>query len=217
MVGCKNGCNNNNGSSTPADEDSINVNLGELADSIKRVEQKHLDSIQTKASKDSSLTGMTKQVLTIFKNKQYAQLAKYIHPEEGLRFSPYATVLPEDNKFSQEAFKKLVTTNKNKKISWGAYDGSGEAIILTPTEYFGKFVYDANFVNPEKFDINDFIHTGNATNNLKSEYHGSDFTESYFSGSKKSGGLDWKSIRLVFKKIDGKYYLIGVVHDQWTI
>ena len=216
MVGCKNGC-NKEGEGNTTNEDSIDINLGELTDSIKRVEQYHLDSIQKQADRDSTLTELTHRVLSVFKNKQYAKLGQYIHPEEGVRFSPYATVLSEDNKFSREAFKKLVTVNKNKKILWGSYDGSGDAIELTPAEYFSQFVYDANFLNPEKFEVNDIIGTGNSVDNLRSQYHNSDFTESYFSGSKKNGGVDWKAVRLVFKKIDGKYYLVGVVHDQWTI
>ncbi|GAB3427108.1 hypothetical protein [Niabella aquatica] len=216
VVGCKNGC-NKKGDTPSSNEDSLNVNLGERADSLQNNPSIQIDSVQLKASKDSILTGLTKEVLTIFKNRQYAKLDSLIHPEEGVRFSPYATVSPEDNRFSREAFQKMVTLNKNKKLNWGNYDGSGDPILLTPAEYFSKFVYDANFVNPQKFEINNFIQTGNSVNNLKSRYEGSDFTESHFSGTKKYGEMDWKSVRLVFKQIDGKYYLVGVVHDQWTI
>ncbi|MCH5599626.1 hypothetical protein [Niabella ginsengisoli] len=213
IVGCKNGCNNKGTDQTS--EDSTNVNLGELADSVRIAAQQ--DSLNNNPSKDSVLTGLTKEVLTIFKEKNYTKLDSLIHPEEGVRFSPYATVLPDDKKFSRDAFIKLVTANKNKRVNWGSYDGSGDAITLTPAEYFKKFVYDANFVNPEKYDINNIIKTGNSVNNLKSVYEGGDFTESYFSGSKKYGGMDWKSVRLIFKEINGKYYLVGIVHDQWTI
>ncbi|MBK8311687.1 MAG: hypothetical protein IPL04_13125 [Chitinophagaceae bacterium] len=39
-----------------------------------------------------------------------------------------------------------------------------------------------------------------------------------FPGSiKKFDGMDWRSIRLVFKIKDGKYFLVGVIHDEWTI
>ncbi|MCH5716611.1 hypothetical protein [Niabella hibiscisoli] len=213
ITGCKNGC-NKKGSGQPG-EDSTTYDIGERADSLVTVTQP--DSAQIRLSKDSVLTSLTKEVLTIFKDKQYAKLDSLIHPEEGVRFSPYATVSGEDRKFSREEFNTLVTTNKNKKVNWGSFDGSGDPISLTAAEYFKKFVYDANFVAPEKYDINNFIETGNSINNLKSKYEGSDFTESHFPGSKKNGGIDWKSVRLVFKEIGGKYYLVGVVHDQWTI
>ncbi len=29
--------------------------------------------------------------------------------------------------------------------------------------------------------------------------------------------MDWCSLRLVFEKWGAQYYLVGVVHDQWTI
>ncbi len=213
ITSCKNGC-GKRGGDRPG-EDSTAYDIGERADTLTN--RPPLDSVQIRLSKDSVLTSLTKEVLTIFKNKQYTRLDSLIHPEEGVRFSPYATISADDKLFSREEFTKLVTTNKNKKINWGSFDGSGDPISLTAGEYFKKFVYDANFVTPEKFDINNFIETGNSVNNLKSKYEGSDFTESYFSGSKKNGGLDWKSVRLVFKEIGGKYYLVGVVHDQWTI
>lgn len=213
VTGCKNGC-GKKGGNQPG-EDSTNVNLGEGVDTLNL--KPSPDSAQVRMAKDSVLTSLTKEVLTIFKDKQYASLDSLIHPEEGVRFSPYATVSAEDKKFSRQEFRELVTSNKNKKITWGIADGSGDPITLTAAEYFNRFVYDANFLHPDKYDINQFIETGNSVNNLKTKYQGSDFTESHFSGSKKSGGIDWKSVRLVFKEIEGKYYLVGVVHDQWTI
>lgn len=213
ITGCKNGC-GKKGGDQPG-EDSTTYNKGERADTLTTSPQ--VDSARIRLSKDSVLTSLTKEVLTIFKDKQYTKLDSLIHPEEGVRFSPYATVSADDKKFSRGEFNALVTANKNKKINWGSFDGSGDPISLTAAEYFKRFVYDANFVTPEKFDINNFIETGNSVNNLKSKYEGSDFTESHFSGSKKNGGIDWKSVRLVFKEVGGKYYLVGVVHDQWTI
>jgi hypothetical protein len=81
-----------------------------------------------------------------------------------------------------------------------------------------KFVYDVDFIKPEKRSVNKFISGGNSLNNLDSVYKDCDFTESHFSGfEKKYGGMDWRTLRLVFKERNGKYFLVGVVHDQWTI
>lgn len=198
-----------------ADDDTANIDLTEIHDSLKTMRP---DSVGVAiVDKDSMLMSLTKDILTIFKTREYAKLDTFIHPTEGIRFSPYATVEASDKHFSKEGFHSLVTSGRNKRITWGSYDGSGDPIVLTPNEYFKKFVYDANFVNPEKAEVNDFIGRGNSVNNLKNFYGGSDFTESHFSGNKQSGGMDWKSVRLVFKPINGKYYLVGIVHDQWTI
>ena len=89
---------------------------------------------------------------------------------------------------------------------------------MTLNNYMRRFVYDVDFVKPEKRTVNDFIGTGNSLNNLDSVYRGCDFTESHFSGfEKKYAGMDWKSLRLVFKERNGKFFLVGIVHDEWTI
>jgi hypothetical protein len=30
-------------------------------------------------------------------------------------------------------------------------------------------------------------------------------------------GMDWRSLRLVFEKKNDIWYLVGIIHDQWTI
>ncbi len=89
--------------------------------------------------------------------------------------------------------------------------------MMTFEEYFARFVYNADFLNAEKSSVNEMIGGGTTTNNLVEIYKGCAFTESYFSGfDKKFDGMDWCSLRLVFKKYEGKFYLVGVVHDEWT-
>jgi hypothetical protein len=81
-----------------------------------------------------------------------------------------------------------------------------------------KFVYDVDFAKPEKASVDKFLGGGNSLNNLLQVYKDCHFTESYFSGfEKKYEGMDWRTLRLVFKERDKKFYLIGIVHDQWTI
>jgi (p)ppGpp synthase/HD superfamily hydrolase len=29
--------------------------------------------------------------------------------------------------------------------------------------------------------------------------------------------MDWRSLRLVFEKKNDIWYLVGIIHDQWTI
>lgn len=167
---------------------------------------------------DSILISLTKKVLTLIKEKNYVSFAEYIHPVSGLRFSPYSYIdSVKDVRYSRDKFLAAVK-NKKQKITWGSYDGSGDRIFLTPEEYFKEFVYDADFVNPEKLAANKMIGAGNSLNNLEGIYPGLPFTESYFSGfEKKYEGMDWRSLRLVFKKERDRYYLVAIIHDQWTI
>lgn len=168
-------------------------------------------------NKDSIILDLTKEVLTSIKNNDFKKLAEFIHPTIGIRFSPYAYIDTANNtKFTHDKF--LGEINQSNKFNWGSYDGEGDKIFLTINEYFLKFVYSADYVNAEKRSVNKMIGGGNSLNNLKTIYKGCDFSESYFSGfDKKFGGMDWRCVRLVFKKYNDKYYLIGVVNDQWTI
>jgi hypothetical protein len=103
-------------------------------------------------------------------------------------------------------------------INWGQFAGTGDPIRMSLNNYMQRFVYDVDFVKPEKREVNKFIGSGNSMNNLLSVYKDCYFTESHFSGfEEKYQGMDWKSLRLVFKERNKRFYLIGIVHDEWTI
>lgn len=168
--------------------------------------------------RDSALIAQTKTVLTFFKNKQYDSLALFVHPDEGVRFSPYAFVdTVNDKVIKAETLRNWADKKKQSKMKWGEFDGTGDPINMKADDYLKRFVYDANFLKPDSLKVNEQIGGGNTTSNLKDIYPGCNFTESHFPGiDKKYEGMDWRSIRLVFKLKDGKYYLVGVVHDEWT-
>lgn len=168
--------------------------------------------------RDTILMELTNQVLTAFSTKDYAALSGLVHPDSGVRFSPYAYIdTASDKVVSADWIKKQADKGKQEKILWGTADPTDEPISMTMDKYVQRFVYDVDFLRPEKLKVNEFIGGGNTINNLLTVYQGCNFTESHFSGfEKKYEGMDWKSIRLVYKMKDGKYYLVGVVHDEWS-
>lgn len=168
-------------------------------------------------SLDSSLTLLNNEILLQLKNKDYEGFAKHLHPEDGCLFSPYGFIDTENARlFTQEGFIKLL--NSGDKVVWGSYDGSGDPINLNLKAYLEKFVYNADYVNAEKFALNKMLGSGNSLNNLTKVFPGLNFSENYFSGFKKEyNGMDWTTLRLIFKKSGDVYYLRAVVHDQWTI
>ena len=168
-------------------------------------------------SEDSAVLRLNRTILLLLKNRDYAGLANYIHPTRGVRFSPYGFVdTIRNQQLSLERFLKEISGNN--EINWGEYDGSGEPMLLTLKAYLLQFVYDKDFLSAEKTSLNKMLGGGNSLNNLEAVYTGLPYVESYFSGfEKKYGGMDWCSLRLVFEKRRAQYYLVGVVHDQWTI
>lgn len=168
------------------------------------------------ARNDTSVSEVINAVLLALDKKDYTTLAGFIHPEKGLRFSPYGYIDTVAHlHFSPESFLNAVKTNK--LLKWGSMDGSGEPILLTPINYFNKFVYDKDYKNAPEKALNTRLGNGNSLNNISKIYPNSIFTELHFPGDQeKYGGMDWKSLRLVFMRYDGKPYLVGIVHDQWT-
>jgi hypothetical protein len=218
LAACKNNTKQENETQIITREDSVSK------DSIRNLENKakpitRPGSTQINSRKDSILLQLTQDILTAIKNKNYFSVVNFIDPILGVRFSPYAYVDTVDNVIlSKEKFAQQSKSVNQDKIVWGVIDPTGESINVTLNDYMQKFVYDVDFIKPEKRSVNKFIGGGNSLNNLKLIYKNCDFTESYFSGfEEKYGGMDWRSLRLVFKERQGRFLLVGIVHDKWTI
>jgi hypothetical protein len=216
MIACKDKANKESNAEITT-RDSIQ-SVARKTDSLLKIKNIQ-DSIHLVKRKDSILLKTTQNILALLKAKNYAAFANYIHPVEGIRFSPYGFVdTVHDIKLSKQKFIGEAGQPIQDMIDWGEFDGTGDPIKMTLNNYMQRFVYDVDFAKPEKRSVNEFIGGGNSLNNLELVYKNCDFTESHFSGfDKKYGGMDWKSLRLVFKVRDRKFLLVGIVHDEWTI
>jgi hypothetical protein len=159
-----------------------------------------------------------KETIEAMKQKDMAKLAKLVHPEKGVQFSPYAYVDTTKN-VRVKAAELAVLWKDTKKIKWGEIDGSGSTIELTFADYFQKFVYDHDFAKAPKIGYNKIIGKSTTTNNLFNIYPKDKFitVEFHFEGfDKKFNGNDWASLRLVYENTGADWLLVAVVHDQWT-
>jgi hypothetical protein len=203
--------------------------ITELEDTIKKqkndlLKQKNdiavlnekLDKMQQASNNDYILV-RSNEIVTAIKNKNMGKLATYVDPDKGLRLSPYAYVDTEKHiQFTQEQIKNL---NENTSVyTWGSYDGSGEPIKLTFEKYYNDFVYDKDYINAVTVANNYRAGNGNSLSNISQAYPGARFVEYHFPGvDSRYAGMDWKSIRLIFQMKSNIWYLVGIVHDQWTI
>ena len=154
-------------------------------------------------------------VLTALKNKDLASLAGYVHPQLGLHFSPYAAVKDTDQVFSPDKVAGLFTDST--VYTWGNYDGTGEPIQLTFTDYFAKFIYDVDFADAPQVALNHRLGVSTTLDNASDYYSGSMIVEFHFPGFDPTyEGMDWRSLRLVFEQTSDTWYLVGIIHDQWT-
>jgi hypothetical protein len=201
------GCNNNSSKEKVAEPVTV------TSDSANTI----IPDPESIPNSDSLVLATSRRVLSMMKNKEFIRLSTLFHPVSGVRFSPYGFIDTTTSKvLNAEQFLQAIAT-KNV-IHWGSYDGSGDSILLTMAQYFNKFIYNADFLHAEKSSLNKRIGLGNSLDNIKLIFPGCNYTESHFSGfHKKYGGMDWTSLKLVFKFEGGKNYLVGIVHDQWTI
>jgi hypothetical protein len=159
-----------------------------------------------------------RQVISALKSKDMTKLAPLVHPEKGLRFSPYADVNTQsDLVFKRRQLRTLLASKR--RYVWGAYDGSGEPISLTFANYYRHFIYDHNYAQARRVSFNGEINGRGTTPNLiRAVYPESIVVEHYFAGfDPKYDGMDWRSLWLVFEKKDEAWYLVGIVHGEWTI
>lgn len=175
------------------------------------------DTIATKIPEDTVLLHLAKKILQTIKQRDFVALAAFTGTKGSILFSPYAHLDTAHNQVLNKS-SLLTLSGNNKKLNWGSYDGSGLPINLSLTDYFKKFVYDADFLQAEKFSVDERIGSGNSLHNVSAIYPGSHFVEAHFTGfDKQYEGMDWKSLRLVFMPEANGYKLVAVVHDQWTI
>ncbi|MEQ8236002.1 MAG: hypothetical protein ABRQ23_04440 [Syntrophomonadaceae bacterium] len=157
------------------------------------------------------------EILTALKKRDSALLATYVHPQQGLRFTPYSYIDIEKNLVFLAADIPALFTS-DKLYTWGSYDGSGEPIDLNFNNYYAKFVYDQNFLAAPQTVFNQVIQRGNTINNFTSAYPRAVSLEYHFAGfDPQYEGMDWKSLKLAFEPVGDRWYLVGIIHEQWTI
>ena len=163
-----------------------------------------------------TLKETAQEVIKALADKNFETLAEFVHPEMGVRFSPYTYVEEHHLVFLPDELPGVI--GSDQVLLWGYFDGTGDPIELTFNGYYERFLYSADFANPEAMAVNEELVYSSMINNIADFYPGSSFVEYHFSGFEEDyGGMDWVSLRLVFIQEDGVWFLVGMVNDQWTI
>lgn len=211
-IGCSNG--------TSDEVESLNAQISELNAEIESLEAQ-IEVLENEPNVPEqtslSLISSALAVVEILDEEDFSALASWIHPTNGLRFSPYAYVnVQTDQVFQAQDFPAAATNTSI--LTWGAFDGSGEPIEYNFMDYYNRFVYDQDFLNPEMIGINSIIGFGNTLVNIGDAYPGASFVEFHFSGfDPQYDGMDWRSLILVMEELNGEWKLVGIVHNEWTI
>ncbi|WP_096199831.1 hypothetical protein [Bacillus sp. FJAT-45350] len=194
----------------------------ELEENISDVEEKEEQTVgEGEKEKDKPDVAGPEEaadvVVNALQQKDMKTVSTFVHPTKGVRFSPYGYVREDvDKVFTAEEVEGLM--EDETVYTWGVFDGKGNPIEKTFADYYERFVYDVDFANPEEKAVNERLGHGNTLDNTDEVYPNATVVEYHFSGFEEQyDGMDWRSLRLVIEEKNDQWYLVGVIHDEWTI
>ena len=97
-------------------------------------------------------------------------------------------------------------------------DASGDPIRLTARQYFKQWVYDRDFLNAKNIGYNELI-AGPTTMtwNLEEVYPEAIIVSFYDPGGEGQSDFDWAGLYLAFEKRGRTWYLVGIIHNYYTM
>lgn len=183
----------------------------------RQVEEVQPAQAAPKAVEPVPLTERADMVLDALKEGDYTTLSTLVHPEKGVTLTPYSTVNTDcDRTLLPEQVAGL--PEDTSAYLWGIEDGVGTPIELTGTEYFARYVFNADYTAAPHQGVDSILMQGNALENVSSAYPEGRFVEYHFPGLDASlEGYDWCSLKTVFELYQNQWYLVGLIHSEWTI
>ena len=157
-------------------------------------------------------------ILDALDSGDLAVLNSYIIPANGLKFAPNQNIdLSTMIQLSQAEITGMATDTTI--YTWGNEPASGNNIDLTIADYFTQYVTDEYYKQAPVIGQNVVVSSGNLINNISTVYWHPDTQaiEFYYPSFDPSyGGLDWKSITLVFLTEDFSPSLLAIIHGSHT-
>ena len=155
--------------------------------------------------------------LDALKRRDASALAALAHPTKGVRFTPYPFVSTAKDVVLMRSDLASAYTDATKR-TWGITDGRGDPIVLTFADYTTRYVWSRDFLAAPRTSYNKPIGTGNSIDNTADIYPNAILFEAYDPGPVPAEEtVRWQSLRLLFEQDAGAWYLVGVVHGEWTI
>lgn len=197
--------------------DGLNEQIQELETQIQEIQDnEETTPLSTGPAPGDSLMTVALDVIELIKSENFSDLGVYVHPNTGVRFSPYSYIDIQNAQIFQAAQFQNLSGNPNVYL-WGNYDGTGDPINLTFDDYYDEFIYDEDFANPHIYGNNNLVGTGNMIFNFSDVHPSGQFIEFHFTGfDPQYDGLDWTSLVLGFEQNNNTWYLVSIIHRQWT-
>jgi hypothetical protein len=157
-------------------------------------------------------------VLKALSTYSFDDLIMFQTEKKDIIFSPYLTFKKEDAAcFSPEALKE------NKKadavLYWGIQDGTGNPINLTVEKYFERYVYRDDYLSEKAKILENNIETlGSSINIIPEVFPNHEYVSYYLPPEEDDiAEMSWKTLILVFERINNELKIKAVINHEWTI
>ncbi|HEX8749125.1 MAG TPA: hypothetical protein VF717_18255 [Pyrinomonadaceae bacterium] len=182
---------------------------------IRRAGAQTADARLSPAEAKGIIATRSLSVLRALRQRDMRQLSSFVHPDKGLRFSPYVYVQSSDRVFTRWQVANLFRSNR--RYLWGEADGTGDPLRLTARQFFNQFIYDKDFLRAKEVNYNTVKGRGNTINNILDFYPRTIAVEYYLPGTNpRYSGMDWGGLWLVFEQKGNAWYLVALASDEWT-
>lgn len=160
--------------------------------------------------------GMAAVILPLLQAKDYSELATFVHPQFGLRFSPQLFIHTDtDLIFTRDQVANF--TMDNNIYTWGTHAAKGDLLQLSVNEYWNEYVIPLQPAQDWVMLTEGQSSPSIAIDNFIDVYQHAQYVDFLKSGTEEFGNLDWQLLRLAFERSsDGAYYLVGIIHDNWV-
>lgn len=198
------------------ENEALKLSLQESQDKLMALEELDAQPLALSPYPGMTVLQASIHVLDAMRTNDFATLATYVDPVDGVYLSPYQYIdfsytmnMTSDNILNMATLPTV--------FPWGNAPGSGDLISLNLLDYYNTYVYDEDYYLAPVVGMNTLVSSGNMINNIATSFPTSDTVEFLYPEFNPSyDGLDWSSITLVFKTDSGMPMLLGIVHGDWT-
>jgi hypothetical protein len=168
------------------------------------------------ADAEAAVGAAVRDTLAAFKKRDGPALAALAHPSKGVRFSPYPYL--QGTNVTLSAAQLTNAFGDPTKRTWGITDGKGDPIILTFADYTATYIYARDFASSSETAFNKTIGAGNSIDNTADVYPNAILFEAFDPGPDPAmKDFQWQCVRLLFERSGDRWFLVSVVHGEWTI
>lgn len=144
------------------------------------------------------------------KFRNFNLLVELIHPNFGVRLSPYSYIMSTDVIITADKFQDYYLSNRI--LTWG-YDIYMKPVEMSFQEYYTRFIYNQDFVNADEVTYNNLSRRNNIIDNTKAYYPNAIISEYRIFGIDPDvEEKDWTYLRLVFEEYHDTWYLSGIIN-----